>query len=145
MNIARVIKNRGRRNQQRRGMTFIEVLVSVVIFVICIPALVGAMLFCYGTLKINAHKLTAINLTQKKIENLMNLKYASLSTAAHAYDESNVPLDSVGALKGTVGVVVTADGANRKKIAVTTNWTEQRRNLRVALNTMISSNYFPNP
>lgn len=145
MKIMRTTQGCGAWGRSRRGMTFVEVLVSLAVFAVCVPVLVAAMLFCYGTLKINAHKLTALNLAQKKMENLMNLKFASLSTTAHAYDESNVPLDSAGVLKGTISASVTSDGTTRKKIGVAVSWVEQRRNLNVSLDTMVSDNYVTKP
>ncbi|MCX6339842.1 MAG: prepilin-type N-terminal cleavage/methylation domain-containing protein [Candidatus Aureabacteria bacterium] len=143
MSAHRLEKRRCRRPEH--GLTIVEVLVSIAVFGICIPVLLGAMLFCYSTTKINAHKMTALTLAQKKIENLMNLKFASLSTTAHAYDENNVPLDSAGSLRGNVAAVVTSDGSQRKKITVAVKWNECRRNLNVALDTLVSDNIVTKP
>ncbi len=123
----------------------VEILVSIAVFGICIPVLLAAMLFCYSTSKINAHKMTALTLAQKKIENLMNLQFASLSTTANAYNESNVLLDSAGSLKGNIKAVVTSDGSQRKKISVVASWTECKRTINVGLDTLVSDNNVTKP
>lgn len=135
----------GWRRGAERGLTTVEVLVSIAVFGICIPVLLAAMLFCHGAAKINAHKMTALTLAQKKIENLANLKFASLSTTANAYNENNVSLDSAGSLKGNVAAVVTADGGQRKKIAVVVSWIEHKRNLNMTLDTLVSNNIVTKP
>ncbi|MCX6354146.1 MAG: prepilin-type N-terminal cleavage/methylation domain-containing protein [Candidatus Aureabacteria bacterium] len=133
------------RHHGRNGFTLVEVLISMAVFAVCIPVLVAAMLFCYGTLKINAHKLIALNFAQKKAENLMNIKFPNLSTGSGSYNENNVLLDSAAALRCAIGVVVTADGTKRKRIAVNVSWTEQRRSHSVVLSTVVSDNYVTKP
>ena len=124
------------------GMTLMEVLVSAGVVAVCIPALLGAMLFAFGVLKVNAHKITALNLARKKIENVMNIQYSSISTTASAYNENNVALDSAtGKPLATITVVVTnPSGTTRKNIAVTVRWAEQKRAHSVSLNTIVSKN-----
>jgi prepilin-type N-terminal cleavage/methylation domain-containing protein len=126
--------------RRREGMTLIEVLMGVTIFSISVPIILTAMIFCYGTMKINAHQITALSLARKKIENLMNIQYASLSTTASYYNETNVVLDSLSNIRASILVTVAAAGTNKKSITVAVSWTERGRPYRVALNSLNSDN-----
>jgi prepilin-type N-terminal cleavage/methylation domain-containing protein len=131
----------GRAGARERGLTLVEVLVSIGIAAICIPALLAAIIFGFGILKLNAHKATALALARRKMENIMNIRYDSISTAANAYRETNVPIDSAGAIKATINAAVTnPSGTSRKNIAVTVQWAEQGRNHSVSLHTLVSKN-----
>lgn len=125
----------------RGGFTLAEVLVSMGIFGIAIPAILGGMLTSYGVVVKNAHQLAALNLARKKIENVMDRTYGSLSTTAGAYNESNVALDPRSAIKANIYVTVAAvSGTTRKTVAVTVRWTEQQRTFNVTLSTLVSKN-----
>jgi type II secretory pathway pseudopilin PulG len=125
----------------RAGLTLVEVLISVGIFGIAIPALLGGMLTGYGVVKKNAHHIAALNLARKKIENIMNIQYSSLSTTANAYSETNVLLDSNSALRANIPVTVSnPSGTTRKFITVTVRWTEQNRTFTVTLHTLVTRN-----
>lgn len=125
----------------RRGFTLAEVLVSMGIFSLAIPAILGGMLASYGVVVKNAHQLAALNLARKKIENVMDRTYGSLSTTAGAYNESNVVLDPRSVVKANIYVTVAAvSGTARRTIAVTVRWTEQQRTFNVTLTTLVSRN-----
>lgn len=125
----------------RAGLTLVEVLVSAGIFGLALPAILGGMLAGYGAVKRNAHQIAALGFARSKIEEVMNLRYASLSTAAGAYGEAGIPLDPAGSPRANIVVTVSGvSGAARKRISVSVQWTEQNRSFDVTLHTLVSKN-----
>lgn len=123
-----------------KGFTLTEVLVSMGLFGIAIPSLLGGILFSYGIIRKNAHQLTALDLARTKIEHVMGIRYSALALTSTAYNETNVPLASSGPPLANIYVTVTQSATTRKLIAVSVRWAEQRRTFDVTLRTIVSDN-----
>ena len=80
------------------GFTLIEVIISVLMLSIGVAALIGSMVFSLGSVMQSSHEVAVLNIARQKLENLMNISYSSLSTAAGQYNESNVPIDTTQGL-----------------------------------------------
>lgn len=111
---------------------------GIALFSLCIISILSAMLFSYGALKRNAHEISALSVVKKKVENLMNIQYSSLSTASNYYDEPNVLIDSATGLRGDIDAVVTSGGTNKKRITVAVSWNEAGRDFRISLDSLSS-------
>ncbi|MBU1062235.1 MAG: prepilin-type N-terminal cleavage/methylation domain-containing protein [Candidatus Omnitrophica bacterium] len=114
----------------KRGITLIEVLVSI--FIVSFM-LVGMMrLYALGQIQsvITKHKVMAINLAQAEIENLKNFTYEEITPMLSSYPLSKTVTIDTGETSATsddiTGTMVTdvSSISEGYKIIVTVSWTD---------------------
>ena len=128
-----------------RGVTLIEVLISV--FILALIAMGTTQFFVFGRTQINVqgHRRAALERAQQRLEELLASSYDSVA----AKTEHDFPLDNILCTRTTTVTAVddSADGLGAadtsgtedyRNVTVTVSWTERGRTDSVALETLIA-------
>lgn len=103
-----------------RGMTLIEVVVTLFLISVSVVAIIPMFTFGTKTEQQVEARTTAISLAQEKMEALQAVTFASLASETSA---------AVSGFSGfSRGVQVTSTASNLKKIVVTVTWTSKFAN-----------------
>jgi Tfp pilus assembly protein PilV len=97
--------------RSERGTTLLEVMASVMLFMIGIAAILSVILQSMSMAKRGEYAYTAYNMAKSRLETLKSMSFADLSSAA----ETDTRLDNDG--------VPDVDGDFRRSTAVTTSYT----------------------
>lgn len=121
MGIIKKIKN-------TRGVTFTEVIVSLLLLGITIGAVIGAFVMGSMSTARVKHRITAINLAREKIEIVRAVDFAGIPAQAGT---ENITIDAGSASSGdeltgqrTTAVLDVSGSAKEYKITVSVSWTE---------------------
>lgn len=122
-----------KRNQ--RGITFTEVMVSLLLLSISVGAVIGAFVICRASAIRAKHKIAAMNLARSKVETMKSMVYSQLPAQAGA---ESVTIDQ--GLSGQCTTEISDIYSNAKiyKITVTVAWTEFAHSLTQQVVTLIS-------
>ncbi len=119
------------KTKHKRGLTLLEVMVSIAILTISFAAM--AMAFSMGLMAIRATRETSIAMqaAQEEVENMRNTPFGGVDT--HSFNVAS--LDTTGT------VVVEVEDADLKKVSVNVPWTSgASRNMSINLLTRITRN-----
>jgi len=117
---------------KKRGFTLLEMLIAVTIFVVGVAIIVW--FFAFGLFSsIDAENTTiAMNLAQKKMEEIKNLAYADI------VDEAKADVSGFSGFQDEI--TVTEPETDLKQVVVTAYWTLKGDEISVPLETYISRN-----
>lgn len=120
-----------------RGVTFIEVVISLLLLSITIGAMLGAFLIGRVSAARAKHRIVAINLCRDKIESVKALPYDQIGDQAGSEPNLGIDTNLTGARTTTV-VGWGAEPAKIEIITTTVAWTEGNIQLEEKIATLIS-------
>lgn len=128
--------------RKQRGITFIEIVISLLLLGIAIGAVIGAFVISKASATRARHRVSAINLTRAKIETIKGLTYSQIPASAGV---ENVVMDQGlpgpgDELSGqcTTTVLDVYGNAAIYKVSTKIAWTEFGNALEETLITLIS-------
>lgn len=122
---------------KKNGFTLLEILIALILFTVGVVAITG--LFASGMFSgSDAENTTiAMNLAQRKMEEIKNLAFASIA------DEAKADVSGFSGFQREVAVtapLVDPDMSDLKHVTVTAYWTLKGDEISVPLETYISKN-----
>ncbi len=126
---------------KKSGFSLVEVIVSILIFIIGIFGTLAYFFYSQTNLNIERHRRTAIELAQSRIEFLKTVAYSNLNN----YNE-NGTIINIDEIQGKrITIIEDIDdpddldtNPDYKKITVKIVWFENKKNNEVVLQTIIS-------
>ena len=117
----------------KKGITFIEVIVGILIFGLSLPAIFRGLFLAYDVVKKSSQRTSVIAKCQERIEDMKNTTYADITSANFPNDQ--VTLDNHGTVSTsddlignrTVSIVDNTNPAF-KSITVTVDWKSGKYN-----------------
>lgn len=120
------------RKNRKRGVTLVEVMVAIIIFVIVMVG--GFVFFFYGRVHIvhSNHQRMALELTKEKVELWKSSGYLSIP------DTQNEATISLGGIQFNRSTSSAEIGGVYRELTVTTSWQERGNAYDVQLTTIIA-------
>lgn len=128
------------KSDRRRGMTLVEIMVSLLLAGITFAAVAAALSTGLRALRSSRETEVAVQAAQREMENIRSASFNSINS--HPFDRVTIHPNLPAYMNGAVVVNIesTAPGDGRKKVSVNVSWTSGGRNMRVDLVTHMTEN-----
>jgi prepilin-type N-terminal cleavage/methylation domain-containing protein len=119
------------KNKLRRGMTLMEVIVSILLVGLVLAGLATALTWSLSTIRASRESSAALQAAQQEIEKMRNSPFATVAAGSYSFP--------VPALSVNGNVVVEDEETDMKKVSVDVSWVSgSQRNMHVTLATYIT-------